>query len=190
MTPQYLKHLCNIIPHTTNNYQLRRNSSFLVSLSHRESFSKSYFPKTIRDWNKLPNDVKEHQSLNIFKTRIRSLYKPLVQHKLYSNGHALSRVNHCTIRLGLSHLNSHLHRYNPVDFPSCGGTTESEEQYFLSCPKLKNERRLRLENISNKLFPNVNYNTFITLMPKYICKVLLEGSIDASYDENTSILSR
>ena len=44
-----------------------------------------------------------------------------------------------------------------------------------------------LKNISNKL-------KFITLMPKYICKVLLEGSIDASYvlfcsyDENTSIL--
>ena len=25
-------------------------------------------------------------------------------------------------------------------------------------------------------------------MPKYVCKVLLEGSIDASYDENTSFL--
>ena len=25
-------------------------------------------------------------------------------------------------------------------------------------------------------------------MPKYICKLLLEGSIDAPYDENTSIL--
>ena len=45
-----------------------------------------------------------------------------------------------------------------------------------------------LKYISNKLFPNVNYNTFITLMPKYICKVLIEGSIDASYDGNTSIL--
>ena len=42
--------------------------------------------------------------------------------------------------------------------------------------------------ISNKLFPNVNYNTFITLLPKYICKVLLAGSTDASYDENISIL--
>ena len=25
-------------------------------------------------------------------------------------------------------------------------------------------------------------------MPKYVCKVLLEGSVDASYDENISIL--
>ena len=102
-------------------------------------------------------------------------------------------MNHCRIRLGLSHLNYHLHRFNLVDSPSCsnpdfGGTTESEEHYFLFCPKFKNERRLLLENISNKLFLNVNYNTLITLMPKFICKVLLEGSIDASHDGNTSIL--
>ena len=54
-----LTHLCNLIPHNTNNYQLRRNKSFLVQLIHWESFSKSYFPKTIRDWNNLPNDVKQ-----------------------------------------------------------------------------------------------------------------------------------
>ena len=96
LTPQYLKHLCNFIPHTTNNYQLRRNISFLVPYIHREIFSKSYFPKTIRDWNKLPNDVKQSQSPNIFKTRIRSLYAPLVQNKLYSYGHGLSKVNQCS----------------------------------------------------------------------------------------------
>ena len=103
-------------------------------------------------------------------------------------------MNHCRIRLGLSYLNSHLHRYNLVDSPSCfnpdcGGTTESEDHYFLICPKFNNERRLLLENIyKKKQFSNVNYNTCITLMPKYICKVLQEGSIDASNDGNTSIL--
>ena len=170
LTPPYLKHLCNLLPHNTNNYQLRRNNSFIVPLIHRESFSKSYFPKTIRDWNKLLNDVKQSQLLNIFKTRIRPLYEPLLHNKLYSYGHGLSKVNHCSIRLGLSHLNSHLHRYNLVDSPSCsnldcGGRTESAEQYFLICPKFNNERRLLLEIISNKLFPNVNYNTYITLIP-------------------------
>ena len=102
-------------------------------------------------------------------------------------------MNHCRINLDLSPLNSHLHLYNLVDSPSCsnpdcGGTTESEEHYFLICPKFNNGRRLLLENISNKLFQSVNYNTFITLIPEYICKVLLEGSTDASYDENTSNL--
>ena len=51
-----------------------------------------------------------------------------------------------------------------------------------------NDRRLLFENLSNRLVPNVNHNTFITLMSNHICKVLLEGSIDASNEENTSIL--
>ena len=120
--------LSQLLLPNTNNYQLRRNNSFLVRLFHRESFSKSYFPKTIRDWNRLPNDVKQSQSLNIFKTRIRSLYEPLVQNKLYHYGHGLSKVNHCRIRLGLSHLNSHLHRYNLVDSPSCSNPDVEEPQ--------------------------------------------------------------
>ena len=33
-----------------------------------------------------------------------------------------------------------------------------------------------------------SFQTFVTLILHYLCKVLLEGSIDASYDENTSIL--
>ena len=99
----------------------------------------------------------------------------MIQNKLYSYGHGLSKVIHCRISLGLSLLNFHLHRYNLVDSPSCsnpdcGETTESEEHYFLICHKFNNERRLLHENISSKLFPNVNYNTFITLMPKYIYK--------------------
>ena len=45
LTPQYLKQLCNLIPHNTYNYQLRRNNSFLVSLIHRESFSNLIFQR-------------------------------------------------------------------------------------------------------------------------------------------------
>ena len=192
LAPQYLKRLCNLTSHNTNNYLLRRNNSFLVPTIHRESFSKSFFPKTIRDWNNLANSIKQSQSLTIFKTKVKSLYEPLVQNKLYCQGHGLSKVNHCRMRLGLSHLNSHLHHYNLIDSPSCsnpecGRTPESAAHYFLSCPRYNNERRVLFESLSRKLFPNVNYNTFIVLMPDHICTILLEGSEDASYEENTSI---
>ena len=101
-------------------------------------------------------------------------------------------MNHCRIRLGLSHFNSHLHHYNLIDSPSCsnpecGRTPESTAHYFLSCPRYNNERRVLFESLSRKLFPNVNYNTFIVLMFDHICTILLEGSEDASYEENTSI---
>ena len=43
LAPKYLKRLCNLTSHNTNNYLLRRNNSFLLPTIHvhRESFSKS-----------------------------------------------------------------------------------------------------------------------------------------------------
>ena len=152
LAPRYLKCLCNLTSHNTNNYLLRRNS-FLVPTIHRESFSKSFFPKTIRDWNNLANSIKQSQSLTIFKTKIKSLYEPLVQNKLYCYGHGLSKLNHCRIRLGHSHLNSHLHHYNLIDSPSCsnpecGRTPESAAYYCLSCPRYNTERRVLFESLT------------------------------------------
>ena len=43
------------------------------------------------------------------------------------------------------------------------------------------------ESLSRKLFPNVNYNTRIVLMPDHICTILLEDFEDASYEEYISI---
>ena len=147
LAPQYLKRLCNLTSHNTNNYLLRRNNTFLVPTIHRESFSKSFFfLKTIRDWNTLANSIVQSQPLTIFKAKIKPLYEPPVQNKLYCYGHGLSKVNHCRIRLGLSHLNSHLHHYNLINSPSCsnlecGRTQEYAEHYFLSWPSYNKERR-------------------------------------------------
>ena len=76
----------------------------------------------------------------------------MVQNKLYCYGHGLSTVNHCRIRLGLSHLYSHLHHYNLIDSPSCsnpecGRTPESVANYFLSYPRYNNERRVLFETL-------------------------------------------
>ena len=101
-------------------------------------------------------------------------------------------MNQCRIRLGLSHLNSHLHHYYLIDSPSCsnpkcGRTPESAAHYFICCPRYNNERRVFFKTLSRKLFPNLNYNTFIVSMPGHICTILPEGSEDASYEINTSI---
>ena len=56
---------------------------------------------------------------------------------------------------------------------------------FLVVPDTK--RRVMFESLSRKLFPNVNYNTHIVLMPDHICTILLEDSENASYEENISI---
>ena len=104
LTPSYLQQTCRLIPHNTNNYRLRRNNSFLVPFIRKEIFSKSYFPKTIREWNNMSNEIKASGSLNIFKSKLKEIYEPNKSNPLFGYGHGWSKINHCRIRLGLSHL--------------------------------------------------------------------------------------
>ena len=47
LAPQYLKRLCNLTSHYTNNYLLRRNNSYLVPTTsiHRSRFLNLFFQK-------------------------------------------------------------------------------------------------------------------------------------------------
>ena len=76
LTPPYLRNICNLIPHNTNTYNLRRNNSLLVPFIRKEIVSKSFFPKTIREWNNLSLELKESDSINIFKEKLKRLYGP------------------------------------------------------------------------------------------------------------------
>ena len=82
----------------------RRNNSILVPIIRKETFSKSYFPKTIREWNNLSNETKASESVNIFKSKMKEIYEPNKSNPRYGHGHGWSQVNHCRMRLGLSHL--------------------------------------------------------------------------------------
>ena len=41
-----------------------------------------------------------------------------------------------------------------------------------------------LRSISDLMFPGVDYNTIIELFGDYLCRVLLEGSVNLNLDEN------
>ncbi len=47
-----------------------------------------------------------------------------------------ANIQHTRLRLGLSHLKSHLFTYNLIDSPTCGCGLESEtvDHYILRCP--------------------------------------------------------
>ena len=61
----------------TDTYNLRRNNSLLVPFIRKEIFSKSFFPKTIREWNNLSLDLKEADSINIFKEKLNGYMEPI-----------------------------------------------------------------------------------------------------------------
>ena len=67
LTPPYLRDICYLVPYYTDTYNLRRNHSFLTHFIRRELFLKSFYPKTIREWNNLSLETKVSESLHIFK---------------------------------------------------------------------------------------------------------------------------
>ena len=74
LSPPYLRQICNLIIHNTDAYNLRRNNSLLVPFIRKEMFSKSFFPKTIREWNNLSADIKGSDSVKSFKNKLKVIY--------------------------------------------------------------------------------------------------------------------
>ena len=48
---------------------------------------------------------------------------------------------------------------------------------------------MMLSEISETVFPGINHNTIVNLMPYYLCGVLLQGSETFSLDTNKEIFS-
>ena len=90
---------------------------FLCPLYTKKSFPKSFFPKTIREWNNLSADTKGADSVKSFKNKLESL----MDRKKHTNsyGHGRSTTDQFRMRLGLSHLRSHLFNYNLINTPFC-----------------------------------------------------------------------
>ena len=149
LAPPYLRNICNLMPHNTDTYNLWQNNSLLVPLIWKEIYSTSFFPKTIREWNNLSTKLKESDSINIFKEKLKRLYGHNKSKKLYSHGIGWHTVNHCRIRIGLSHLKHHLFRYNIIQSAYCENVTcddipETSSHFLLYCPRYEPQRRTML----------------------------------------------
>ena len=125
--PDYSKRL---VPETVENRTGRnlRNASNLTTVkTHKVKVYNSFIPKTVRDWNNLDRS-KYTPSLSSGMLRSPN---PLHQFELGD-----ANIHYTRLRLGLSHLKSHLFTYNLVPSPLCGCGLESEttEHYILRCP--------------------------------------------------------
>ena len=49
-------------------------SRFAIPHTNVDAYARSYFPRTIRDWNMLPINPAEYQTLDAFKTALRDLH--------------------------------------------------------------------------------------------------------------------
>ena len=71
IAPEYLQDYLNEYL-VVNNYNLRNSLKYRVPRFRLETFSKSFFPSTIRSWNSLDPNLKSIQTTSKFKQTLRA----------------------------------------------------------------------------------------------------------------------
>jgi hypothetical protein len=169
--PYYLQSLLPDTVGASSQYPLI-NASHLQSIYARTaSYSHSFLP-TVSDWNSLPEELRNAESIHSFNKHINS-DRP-IQNPLFSYGKRRSQILHTRIRTNCSALNEHLFRRNVVASPLCQcGQRESPFHYFLECQLYINIRAELLNTISIYSVPSV--------------QTILYGDSILNYQTNTNI---
>ena len=132
-------HLYDLIPDRVKFYSTRSSQIDNISNIKTRSnfFRNSFFPSTITEWNKLDCDIRNSDSLNIFKLSLLKFVRPVANSVFdINNPYGLKLL--IRLRLGLSHLPYHKFRHNFQDcinpMCDCGLETETTTHFLLHCP--------------------------------------------------------
>ena len=158
-------------------YNSRNRDNRREFLCRTEKFKNSFVPKTVKQWNTLPNSLKNETNYDTFKDQ---LYKYTKCNPLFYYGERKYNMIHAQMRLKCSNLNSDLYNMHVLDNPNCVCMFRNEDaqHYFLNCPLYTTER-IQLLNVITQ-FPEINeINT----------QILLFGSENLTYDQNTVIFN-
>ena len=132
------------------------------------NFEKSFFPNTLKLWNRLPKEV-QSKNLIDFKIDIKHRFKP-PRYKHFSKGQKLGNCLLTKIRLGRSDLNQHKFTVGLSDSPDCMCHYKSEtpEHYFLDCFLYSPERRILFSLIEHFIpkFQDLNRKQKIDIIIK------------------------
>ena len=145
-TPTYMM---DPIPEAVNHeYNLRRQEEIPGIRANTAGFQRSFYPRTIWEYNKLDKQIRQAPSLNVFKDKLKD-----TKHKppdWYYEGNRKWAIHHARIRMLCSSLNDHLFSHLHVaDSPECpcGKDRETSRHYFLECPLYTNERITMIDEL-------------------------------------------
>ena len=140
--PPYLQQLIPLRVQQIARYPLRNSQNYSVPPSRTVTYSSSFLPSTLRDWNALDQNIKDAPSLQTFKSRINGPKRFPPKHFEQQQVSRAVQVLHTRLRLECSSLNHHLYQKNLVDSPLCScGQIETTTHYFLHCPNYLQPRQ-------------------------------------------------
>lgn len=166
-----------------SNYFTRNAQNYSIPKCRLQLYKSSFVPTVVNEWNALSKDVRESDSIRIFKEKIHvSIINQnditcRTKPDFFTYGDRFFNIIHTRLRHNCV-LNSDLFRCNIINSPLCScGKLEDTYHYFFTCNKYKEARNVML----NEIFNIVNLNIVNT-------HVLLWGDNAISVSENKHFL--
>ena len=179
-------YLYNIIP-KIRGFHNTRNSHLIPNIfSHSDYFCNSFFPYTIKEWNKLDKSILDSNSIYSFRRNLLKMIKP-APNSVFDACDPQGLKLLTRLRLGLSHLRDHKfrHGFNDTIDPFCPCTVEIESisHFFLRCHNFDIQR----QNLMNELF-SINHS-ILQYDENTLTELLLYGNKHFSNDINSKIIN-
>ena len=164
--------------HQVSQRNLRSQRNIHLPRSRTNLYRDSFIPKTSKDWNNLPENVKQTQSLREFRKLLDR--DNILVPNYYFFGIRKSQIMHVRLRLQCSSLESDLYKNHLSDNDLCTScnTPETAKHYLLHCKKYNNVRAQSLSalNVAVNINP-IHTATFAYLSIFYTCVYLLRCAI-------------
>ena len=150
-------YLLDLLPTTVGNrseYTTKLRSAHNIddplAKNSLQCLRRSFFPRTIREWNSIDHNTRNAQNLKSFKSLLSA--DSNAENSLFYYGQRWPCIHHARMRMGCSKLNYHLFNNHLVLSPacSCGYHTEDPTHFLLNCPNYA-ALRLSMLNIISPL---------------------------------------
>ena len=159
LTPFYISSLVPSTFGNTSAYHLRDSQNIRSLLTRTQLYYKSFLPACVREWNELPLDIRNSDSLPSFKQQLDKENTKVPGY--YSSGNRLLQIHHTRLRTKCSSLNQHLYSKNIIEDPSCiCGSVESTRHFLLECTRYNQARTTVTNTLSTFCVPSLNVLLF------------------------------
>ena len=145
LAPEYLP---SLIPQQINDkaccYNLRNSTNIQTILAKTNQYNNSSLPSVLRDWNTLPAEAKQLNTVSSFKHFLKKENNPVP--KYYYYGKRYIQILHTGLRTSCSSLNLVLFLKNITGSPLCNcDSIENAQHYFFHSRFSQHQRTLLLK---------------------------------------------
>jgi hypothetical protein len=191
LVPPYLRGLCPPLTRNRTDYNLRTGANITTPAQRTTTYQMSYFPQSIRDWNKLDIQTKTAKTISTFKNRLKAKAGPK-SNPLFYHDNNNAAINQSRMRMGLSALSSQRFNYNHINSPrclTCDARIEDPAHFFLTCTTYDAPRPTLLDGTCEILArANIEIDFTKKHFRVFIIKAMLSGSTILSENENKEIM--